>query len=298
MATDADRRLGRLAARQYGHVTRAQLVELGLSRQMIARRVSAARLIRVHDGVYAVGHRRTEALAVAAAAIMAGGPGAALSHSSAAVLWEMRRRWPTPPEITVPSDRRPPLVKVHLSTALTSRDIRTQLGVRVTSPARTVLDIAPRLTDKALARAVNDARHNRYLTLDSLADALNRFRNHPGRRRLLPFVQTLTGLTRSELEDAFLAFTRRFHLPTPQTNVLVAGHLVDALFAEELLIVELDGYEFHNGRGSFESDRERDAATLAAGHATVRVTHDRLTDSAEREAARLERILAQRRGRG
>jgi very-short-patch-repair endonuclease len=295
MSDAADAALGEIAARQYGAVTRAQLIGCHLSRGAIAHRISIGRLIPLFPGVFAVGHRRRERIAVASAAVLACGAGAALSHSSAAVLWGMRKRWELPVEVVVPNKRRTPAVRIHVSTALAPRDIRTQLGIRTTSPARTLLDIAPRLTDRALARAVNDARHNRYLTLDALADALDRFRNHPGRRRLLPFLEAPTGPTRSELEDAFLDFTRRFDLPTPQMNVIVAGHLVDALFADEKLIVELDGFEFHRSRGSFESDRERDADTLASGHATVRVTHGRLTNSAQREAARLQSILRERR---
>jgi very-short-patch-repair endonuclease len=294
MYPDVDGRLGRLASRQYGVVTRGQLVELGLSRSTIARRVAAGRLIALHNGVYAVGHARTESIAVAAAAVMAGGPGAALSYSSAAALWRFAKRWPTPPEITVTKDRRRPGIRVHRSTALTGRDFRTHLGIRVTSPARTLLDIAPRLSDAALARCVNDARLSRYLRLPDLAELLDRFPRHPGTRLLIVFVYS-PGPTRSEFEDAFLAFIRRFNLPEPQINAYVAGYEVDVLFPAEKLIVELDGYQFHGDRRSFERDRERDAATLAAGYPTVRVTWERLTNAPEREAVRLEKILAARR---
>jgi very-short-patch-repair endonuclease len=297
MHPDVDRRLGRLASRQYGLVTRGQLAELGLSRSTIARRVAAGRLIALHNGVYAVGHSRIEAIAVAAAAVLAGGPGAALSHSSAAALWGLAKPWPTPPEITVARDRRRPGIRVHRSTALTGRDFRTHLGIRATSPARTLLDVAPRLSDAALARCVNDGRVSRYLRLPDLAEVMDRFPRHRGTRLLVSFVQAPTGPTRSQFEDAFLCFARRFDLPEPQINVVVASYEVDVLFVAEKLIDELDGYEFHGNRRSFERDRDRDAATLAAGYPTVRVTWVRLTTTPEREAARLEKILAARRRR-
>ena len=83
--------------------------------------------------------------------------------------------------------------------------------------------------------------------------------------------------------------------PRPRTNVRIAGHLVDAVFDAERLIVELDGYEFHGDRGSFETDRDRDADTLAIGHATVRITWERMTQRPRREAARLLSILDDRR---
>ncbi len=292
-------RVSRLAERQQGHVTRRQLLELGMSAGTITRWIAKGRLIPVHYGVYAVGYVRSDAVARAAAAVLAGGPGAVLSHASAAALWGIRKRWEPRLEITVAGDRRPRGIRAHRSRTLTRRDIRHHLGIRVTSPARTVLDCAPRLSDPALTRAVNDARIGRHMRLSELAELLERVPpTYPGASRLLPFVQTRTGPTRAEFEDRFLAMTKRYGLPTPQVNVIVAGWEVDALFAAERLIVELDGWEYHSGKGSFERDRERDAATLEAEHATVRVTWERLTRTPGREAARLDSILRARRQAG
>ena len=107
-------------------------------------------------------------------------------------------------------------------------------------------------------------------------------------------MENVTGITRSMFEDAFLRFVRHFGLPTPQINVKIGGYLVDALFAAEKVIVELDGWEFHSDRRAFESDRERDAALLALGYVTIRITWARLTGLSEREADRLQQILADR----
>jgi very-short-patch-repair endonuclease len=79
------------------------------------------------------------------------------------------------------------------------------------------------------------------------------------------------------------------------TNVRVAGHLVDALFPEERVIVELDSWGFHRDRVSFEDNRERDAATLEAGYITIRLTSERWSTDRQRETARLQDILDQRR---
>jgi very-short-patch-repair endonuclease len=291
-------RIAALAARQYGHVTRAQLVELGLGRGAIDGRIEAGKLIAVHAGVYAVGHEQTAAVARAAAAVLACGPGAALSHSSAASLWGIGKRWDFPLEVTVPGDRRRQGIRIHRCTTLTRKDIRRHLGIRVTSPARTVLEIAPRLTDQALARAVNDARLGRHLRLTDLDELLERTPHHPGARRLRPFADTRQAPTRSGWEDKLTGFAERFDLPTPRINAHVAGWEVDAVFDDERLIVELDGWETHQDRRSFETDRERDAATLAAGFATVRVTWDRFHNAPAREAARLQQILHARRQSG
>ncbi len=290
--------LARLAARQYGHVSYAQLIELGFTRSEIATRIRLGRLIRVYPGVYAVGHPRPEPIARAAAAVLACGDQAALSYFSAAALWGFVKRWPQIPEVTVPARRRPSGIRVHLHPALESQDIRRHRGIRVTSPARTVLDIAPRLTQARRARAVNEARLNAGLRVNHLADAIARNPYHRGTRLLRPFAEHATGPTRSEFEDRFLAFAREYGLPTPQMNVRVIGYEVDALFADAKVVVELDGWEFHSSKRSFERDRERDAALLAAGYVSLRVTWERLTGAPQREAARLQAILISRAGHG
>ena len=177
---------------------------------------------------------------------------------------------------------------------LLRRDIRRrQLGVRVTTPERTALDVAPRLTDKRLTRVVNDARHAGYLHLDALADVLARNPTHPGAKRLRPFVETRSNPTRSGLEDDFAVFCKRYGLPTPVTNTYLFGYEIDALFPVERVIVELDGRRFHED--TFERDRDRDADMLAAGIVTVRITDKRMNQNPEQEASRLNKILEGRR---
>jgi very-short-patch-repair endonuclease len=104
-----------------------------------------------------------------------------------------------------------------------------------------------------------------------------------------------TGATRSRLEDDFLAFTRRHGLPIPETGQRIAGHLVDFVWREQRLVAELDGWEFHGTRASFESDRDRDADLLVEGFRTVRITSRRLEQSPTREAHRLHELLRQSR---
>jgi hypothetical protein len=241
--------------------------------------------------VYAVGRPPVVVLERAAAAVLACGAHAALSHASALALWDLAR-WPHRFEVTVSrGHRRPRDITVHRC-ALHRRDLTTQRGIRVTSPARALLDWAPQLTDAQLTRAVNDARRARLCSPAALAELLARNRNHPAARRLKPFADPASPLTASRLEDRFAAFCVRYGLPAPAFNVRVCGFEVDALFAAERLIVELDSWEFHQDRSAFETDRRRDAVTLAAGYGTVRITAARLDD---REAARLRQILESQR---
>jgi hypothetical protein len=157
-----DHQISAVARRQQGQIARRQLRDLGLSKDAIARRVRRGLLFPSFPNVFSVGHPPTNVLAWASAAVLACGPGAVLSHESAAVLWDMLPRWQRPFHVTATNDRHIPGIKVHRST-LTADDITRQQDIRVTTPARTVLDIATRLTPDQLTRAVNEARLAGYL---------------------------------------------------------------------------------------------------------------------------------------
>lgn len=230
------------------------------------------------------------------AAVLACGPTAVLSHGSALSLWGVWKRWDRPFDVTLTGDRRPKGVKVHRVAKLSRKDVTRHQGIPVTTLARTLLDMAPSMRAKSLNRAVNNGRLAHQLDPAALADVVKRHPHHPGRRKL----EAVVGIsgerpTRSALEDGFPGFCERYGLPIPQMNAIVCGHEVDALFVEEKLIVELDGWAFHSSRVSFEVDRKKDADTLAAGFGTLRITSARYEQEPDTEAARLHAILAERR---
>jgi len=296
MAAECDKAIAALARKQHGYVTRRQLLGLGLADDAIAYRVRIGRLIRVYAGVYAVGHIPLGQEARAHAAVLACGDGAVLSHASAAALWKYAKHWPRRFEVIAACDRRRNGIKVHRTKTLTRRDITGQLGVPVTSPARTVFDMATRFkTDAALTRFVNDARLRYTFHVGSLAELLARHPRHPATKRLMPLARARAGMTRSGLEDLFVDFARRYGLPQPTINARRGRREPDILFPEERVIVEIDSWEFHGDRASFERDRDRDADHLADGLLTVRVTEGRLKGSPDHEAARLHQILRARR---
>jgi hypothetical protein len=280
--------MSRVADRQFGHVTRRQLLELGLPSQTIAGWTDNGRLIPVHIGVYAVGRPQRTPVAQAMAAVLACGPGAVLSHDSAAALWGIRR-WPEAPEVSAVKERRRPGIRCHRTGTLARGDIRHVRNIRVTSPSRTILDIRSRLTDRQLIRAVNELRLHGHLRATELEHLLAA---SPPVARLIDPRQAPT---RSGKEDDFVAFCRRHGLPTPRTNVKLFGYEVDALFEAEKVIVEIDHWDTHKSYSSFESDRERDAVAAEHGYLTVRVTTARLSATAIHEAQRMHRILAARR---
>jgi Protein of unknown function (DUF559) len=288
-----DEAIATVAHRQHGNVTQAQLLALGLSRNAIWHRAKAGRLYRVHSCVYAVGRPPKSPLERAAAAVLACGPGAALSYASAMTLWGFWKRWDTPLEVSVRKDRRPKGITVHRPRNLILPDLTTHYGIRTTTPARTLWDIAPRLDDPALRRAVKDGLFAKYLPQSQLLELLERHPDHPATTRLIAFMGG--GLTRAEWEDDFPSACAHYGLPQPVMSAQVGPYTVDALFVREMLIVELDGWPAHRTAISFESDRDRDADTASWGFGTVRITWTRIHAEADREFARLNATLEVRR---
>ena len=290
-----DAAIAAVAAKQNGNVTTRQLLGLGLDRSAIRYRVRVGRLYPVYRGVYSVGRPAITPLERAAAAVLACGAGAALSHGSAMALWGFWRRWDQPLEVTAARHRRPTRIVLHRSRTLAWRDVRNHLGVRATTPARTILDMAPRLDDKQLKRTVSNALHSPWLTESQLEELLARQRGRPGAQRIASLIGLPGTPPRAGWEDEFPVFCAAYGLPAPVMGALVCGYVVDALFVEEKVIVELDSWEFHKDAIAFQTDRERDAETLAGGFATLRITWERIQRAPGREGPRLRRILAQRR---
>lgn len=300
-----DAKIGALAAKQGGYVTRQQLLNLGLTKDEIGYRTTAKRLIRVHQGVYAVGHIPTRPEARAAGALLACGPRSALSHSSAASVWGIIDYWQEPFELIVASTHRPPGCKLHHSAKLITRDVTTRQRLRVTSAARTILDLSPTQTAKRRTRVFNDLRLRKLLTLSAVDDVLARNPTHPGRKSLQQILnESQAEPTRSDLEDAFQALLRKYRIAIPRINIHVGPYRVDAVYGTyepslstntNCLIVELDGWETHKTREAFARDRRQDSDILTDfGIPTVRFTYFQTTDDAKETATQLDTLLRQR----
>jgi hypothetical protein len=210
-------------------------------------------------------------------------------------LWGFWRGWDEPFEVTVPVDRRPKGIRVHLSTTLSWRDVLIHNGIRVTSPARTVFDTSPRSDDKQLKRTLSTALHSPWLTEGHLEELLARHAHSPATKRIAPLIGLSGTPPRASWEYDFPAFCEAQGLPAPVMGATVSGYVVDALFVEQKVIVELDSWEFHKDPIAFETDRERDAETSSHGFLTVRITWQRIVSAPAREGARLRKILAARR---
>jgi very-short-patch-repair endonuclease len=259
-----DRAVLTVAARQQACVTSAQLAAAGLSRHAIAHRLGTGWLRRMHRGVYLVGPLETQH-SRAMAATLAVGEGALLSHYPAAVLWGLRPPLNGPIDVTVPGreTRDRDGIRTHTVTHLHPEDATRHHGIPVTSPARTLLDLATQVSAKHLSRATDEARVHRLLTDHSLNEQFHRYPHHRGAAALSNALQTDPKLTRSEAERRFLELVRAARLPEPEVNAQLGPYEVDFLWRDQNLVVEVDGYAFHSSRSSFERDRRRDAELAA-----------------------------------
>lgn len=277
-------------------MTTAQMRTLGLGRRAIESRAQRGWLIRVHHGVYAVGHLPTNPLDRARGALLAAGPRSALGGRTAAAFWALYDHWAYPLELISPLQRRIPGVRTRVSSTLIRRDVWRRDGVRVASPARTLLDEAPKLDEHTLHRFHNELRMRRLITNARLIDVADRNPLHPGARRL----RTLAGASsgepkRSGFEVDWQLFAKRFKLPAHEINVHVAGQRIDVLFTPDRLIIELDGWGTHGTRRAFEDDRDQDSAILAAtGIPTMRITYRGLHRRPREQWERINAVLANR----
>ena len=265
------------------------MIDLGLRKRAIEAWLDRGALIRVHRGVYAIGHLPTGPLDRVRGALLAVGPRSALMGRSAAAYWRLYEHWVYPLQLISPLRRRIPGLTVHRCTTLLRRDIRIHDGVRVTSPARTLLDLAPQLDERTLHRFHNELRMRRLINNAQLLDVANRNPRHAGARRLRQLAGASTGKAkRSGWEGDWPRFAKRYKLPPYEMNVYVAGERVDVLFTPERLVVELDGWDTHGTRLAYEVDRGRDAEMLArTGIPTMRITHRGVS-----QAGRLSKLRA------
>jgi hypothetical protein len=297
---DPDRRIGALATDQHGVVARRQLAELGLTPQHIAYRIDIGRLVRIYRGVYAVGHPRLTREGRWMGAILTCGARAVLSHADAAAHWELMPARGVLIDVTTPvrAGRQPDRqrIRLHRVGTLASDEVTVHDAIPVTTPARTLLDLAsilrPRALEDVIAQADRLARFD-LLAIRGLLDTHPRQHGAPALRGLLDrLAGTGVAETRSALEVALLQLCDDYELPAPLANVQVAGFTVDFYWPGTNLIVETDGFAYHRMPTTFESDRDRDQVLMLAGYRVARFTYNQVTRQRAKSAKRLRNLLA------
>lgn len=258
-----------LAERQHGIVTRAQLRASGLTDHQITWAVRTFRLQPVHRGVLVFGHGRLTQPARWSAAVLACGGKAALGYRSAAAHWGLRPTSAGSVEVVVAQTGRPTHrdVTVHRHPRLAPDEVVERDGIRVTTVARTVLDLAAVLSPSDLRRSVRQADVLHRFDRRAVEELLDRHPRHRGRR---PLQRLLTAWSdpvtvRSPQEERFPDLCARFGFPRPAINAEVLGMEIDAVFFDQRIAVELDGYAFHAGALQWEDDHEKRARLVAAG---------------------------------
>jgi predicted transcriptional regulator of viral defense system len=279
-----DQALAELALGQHGVFGLDQLRELGLTDDAVHKRVATGRLHRIHHGVYSLVPRellKREGLYMAA--VLACGPGAVLSHRSAARLHELRNYGYHRIEVTVPrrSARAHSGVAVHRSTTLTQADATVKDNIPTTTVARTLFDIAELVTARQLERAFDQADAMQLLDLNEIDDQLARNPTRPAAKAVHHLLQTHyigSTPTENEFEDAFLALTRGLGLPDPTPQFYIDPGdgdppiRADFAWTDLKIVVETDGQKTHGTNQAFESDRRRDQRLTAAGWTVIRTT--------------------------
>jgi very-short-patch-repair endonuclease len=292
--------LAELAEVQHGVVSIRQLLgPLGYSQAAVSRAVAAGRLHRLHRGVYAVGHPHVSVAGMCLAAVLAGGPGALLSHASAAWLWEISNRGPAPFEVTAPVPRRPrPSIRLHHARNIDAEDRYVLDHIPVTALPRTLLDFAATSPRHRLERALEISEQRGLFDLGPVEAVLARNVGHAGAGRLRRAlgIYRPSSVLRSKLERRFLEGVRRAGLPMPSTNIDVGGYELDVYWPQERFVVELDVYETHGTHAAFENDRLRQEDLLLLGIGMTRVTGPRFDREPQTVIERVARLLAARRG--
>lgn len=300
---DVDRRIAELAGHQYGAVSHVQLLALGLTTDQIKYRIKVGRLIVLYRGVYAVGHLSLSRQGRCSAAILACGEGAVLSHRSAGAHWGIAPYSGPMIDVTAPNHRRSRKQLVVRRCRLHPADATVHERIPVTTVARTLLDLAEIVDLRRLERTLERAEKLDLFDLRAIEATLSRAH---GRRGLKNLRQALAlylpdDRTRSDFERDFLTFYSENDLAPPRVNALIQAGLnnyeVDAFWPEATLIIELDSWEHHRDRASFERDRARDAALRLAGYEVIRLTWRRLTSDPQSVANLIRDLLSRRASR-
>lgn len=281
-----------LADGQWGVLHDGQLIRRGVGRQAIQHRVETGRLTRLHDGVFSWGHSALTREGRWLAALWACGPGAALSHTTAAAFHGIGRELDEVVHVSTTNraiHSRPGIV-VHRVRRLDVLDVRRAGLLRVTRVPRTIIDLAD-VAPWGEVRASVDAL--RWFSPAQLRAAQRRTPGRRGRGTVQRLLDADEAHTKSELERRFLRFVRRHGLPRPDgVNVRVAGLKADCHYVGARLVVELDGRSHHQRRGQMAADRLRDERYQLSGNRILRLLWDDLHPAAEEATAqRLTRML-------
>ena len=275
---------------QHGVVTRSQLLTRGLGTRSIEHRLESGRLYPLWRGIYAVGRPEVGQRGMWMAAVLSCGPGALLSHLSAAALWGIFRDAERL-EVVVPANvsRHRPGITVHRRTGLHTEARSHVDRIPVTNLVATLVDFAACVPGWQLERAINEADRLDLIDPEALRTAVEPLSRRPGIGRLKRLLDSQT-FTDSGLERRFLAIARSANLPDPETQAQVNGYRVDFYWPHLGLVVEADGLRYHRTTGEQATDRRRDQVHTAAGLTTLRFAESQIRYEPQRVKTTLRSV--------
>jgi hypothetical protein len=289
--------MANLAARQYGIVTRDQLTELGYTDRMVDHSLQTGRLQAWHRNVLAVGHGGLSPHGLCMAAVMFRGDGALISHQSAVWLWGLERKLEIPVNVSVRwRGHAQSAIGLHHCPALREEDFSMTERIPVTAVPRTLLDYASTAKRYRLDLAIDRADRLELLDPVAIDRITDEVRGHRGRRPLQQamIIYREIGFTRSGGEKRLLAALADAGVERPWVNNFIGGYELDFYWERERLAVELDSWEHHRSRRSFEEDRKRQEQLAMAGIETIRITGTRLKHEPQQVANRIAEHLVRR----
>ena len=227
--------------------------------------------------------------------------GGALSHWSAAALLGL---WtPDSQDIEIVVDvwdgAVSPGVRVHRSRILESRDVWIRKGLPVTSPARTLLDIAVTATARQLEIAFDRGLVEKTLRPSHVRDVLDRAGGHRGRAQLAALLNRERGgttVTASSPEERMLALIRRSGLPDPHVNFPFAGYRLDFYWPDARFVLEVDSRRFHSTPYRLQRDRTKDDVLRRDDIEVMRVMDSEIEERSHSIVVDITRALARRGG--
>jgi predicted transcriptional regulator of viral defense system len=268
-----DEVIAAIASRSHGVITRLEMLGAGITGSDIDRRAHRGALIRVHRGVYRVGHNAPSTEADYLAAVRACGASGLLYGRAAAFLLSLIKLATAPrPQVAVTTERRVPGIRTRRDRRAAERDAAMYRRIPVTSVARTLVDLAARSTINELARACHEAGVIHRTTPSQVKAVLARRPSTPGAARVRAVMLGEVNVTLSRLEAEFLRVLRDAGLPLPITNRPAGGNRVYCRWPDHRLTVELDSYQFHNSRYAWEQDRRRERQARRRGDEFRRYT--------------------------
>jgi hypothetical protein len=281
-----DEAIAQLATRQHGVVARAQLLELGISEEILEHRIKTGHLRRVFRSrwaAYAVGHEALSLQGRAVAGVIAAGPGSAASHWTKLALHDLLAKPRPLIHVTAPAPRKQRRgLFIHRAT-IPADELETTAGIPTLSLPRTFLDLSADLGERPLRTLIKRAEYRGIINSEEILLILERYPRRRGRKSLAGIARgyALTaGRTNSPLEDEYIEFCGERDIPLPETNVPIAAggrtYTIDCVYRKARLAIELDGRDAHTRELAFADDRARDRALTVAGWRPVRITSEQL----------------------